>query len=138
MSYAVLFALRIGPFFFHKIFDYITRYVPEAKTKAKSSQEEIMDIMWMITCIEINPKHSYLKAGFELKSLFLENATFVSFAHGKKLRCKFKITYIFIQSVKLCKKFDIRPEFSFVQYPGYQYQILTRSLHTYFKCTGNK
>ena len=61
----------------------VTRYVPEIKTKAKSSQEEIMDIMWMITCIEINPKHSYLNAGFELKILFLETATFVSFAHEK-------------------------------------------------------
>ena len=34
----------------------VTRYVPEIKTKTKSSQEEIMDIMWMSTCIEINPK----------------------------------------------------------------------------------
>ena len=38
----------------------VTRYVPEIKTKTKSSQEEIMDIMWMSTCIEINPKPTYL------------------------------------------------------------------------------
>ena len=61
----------------------VTHYVPEIKTKAKVLQEEIMDIMWMILHHRNKLQTLYLKTGFELKRLFLETVTFVSFVDGK-------------------------------------------------------